>query len=245
MKNTSKIVGLLAVWMLASCGGKQVNPGKTLKTSSDSFSYTVGYQVGKYMKGSGVDKIDYSSLMKGIEEALKKDSGYAVAEKDIQRVQTSYMTQEREKKSKALKEAADKWLADNAKKPGVIKLASNGQYKVIVAGKGATPGKYDTITCHIVAKTQKGTLLFNTKERQPQGVTSDLTGFAMTPALLEAFEKSAAGAKFEVYTPLDASSPLSQSVKSFDEMYGIAIIEVEFLAVKAGKQPSQGPALVK
>jgi hypothetical protein len=27
-------------------------------------------------------------------------------------------------------------------------------------------------------------------------------------------------------------------VKSFDEMYGIAIIEVEFLAVKAGKQPS-------
>lgn len=238
MKNTSKIVGMLAIGLLVSCGGKQVNPGKTLKTSSDSFSYTVGYQVGKYMKGSGVDKIDYSSLIKGIEEALKKDSGYAVSEKDLQRVQTAYMTREREKKSKALKEASEKWMAENAKKAGVVKLASNGQYKVIAAGSGASPGKYDTIKCHIMAKTQKGTVLFNTKERQPDGVTSDLTGFAMTPALLEAFEKSAAGAKFEVYTAMDASSPLSQSVKSFDEMYGIAIFEVEFLSLKVGKQPA-------
>lgn len=238
MKNTSKIVGLLALLAIASCGGKKVNPGKDLKTASDSFSYTVGYQVGKYMKGSGIDKIDYSSLIKGIEEALNKDSGYAVSEKDLQRVQTAYMTKEREKKSKSLKEAADKWLADNAKKAGVVKLAANGQYKVITAGTGATPGKYDTITCHMIAKTQKGTVLFNTKDRQPEGITSDLTGFAMTPALMEAFEKSAAGAKFEVYAPMDATSPLSQYVKSFDEMYGIAIFEVEFLSLKAGKQPA-------
>ncbi|MBM3920585.1 MAG: hypothetical protein FJ347_05075 [Sphingomonadales bacterium] len=239
MKNTSKIAGIAAALLLVACGGKQVNPGKTLKTAADSFSYTIGYQVGKYMKGSGVDKIDYSSLMKGIEEAMKKDSGYSISEKKIQIVQNDYIAMEREKKSKALKEAADKWLADNAKKPGVVKLSSNGQYKVISAGNGATPGKYDTITCHMLAKTQKGTILFNTRERQPQGVKSDLSGFAMTPALMEAFEKSASGAKFEVYAPMDASSPLSQYVKSFEEMYGISIFEVEFLSLKTGKQPKE------
>jgi len=239
MKNTSKIAGIAAALLLAACGGKQVNPNKTMKTAADSFSYTIGYQVGKYMKGSGIDKIDYSSLMKGVEEAMKKDSGYSISEKKIQIVHNDYIAMEREKKSKALKEAADKWLADNAKKPGVIKLSSNGQYKVISAGNGATPGKYDTITCHMLAKTQKGTILFNTRERQPQGVKSDLSGFAMTPALMEAIEKSAAGAKFEVYAPMDASSPLSQYVKSFEEMYGISIFEVEFLSLKPGKQPKE------
>ncbi|MEK0421984.1 MAG: hypothetical protein EBV15_09265 [Bacteroidetes bacterium] len=240
MKNTSKIALIVATLSLAACGGKKVNPEKTLKTSSDSFSYTIGYQIGKSMKGSGLDKIDYSSLVKGIEEAMKKDSGFSISEKDLQRVQTAYVTREREKKSKGLKEAADKWMADNAKKPGVVKLNSNGQYKVITAGKGAIPGKYDTITCHIVAKTSKGSVLFNTKESQPNGVSGDLTIFAMTPALLEAFERSGAGAKFEVYTPMDASSPLSQNVKSFEETYGVAILEVEFLSLKPGKQPAKG-----
>ncbi len=236
MTKTHKIAGIAAVLMLAACGGKQVNPGKALKTSADSFSYTVGYQVGKYMKGSGVDKIDYSSLIKGIEEALKKDSGYAVAEKDLQRVQTAYMTRERENKSKTLKEAADKWMADNAKKPGVVKLASKGQYKLLEKGTGAVAGKNDTLTFHLRVKTEKGRLFFNTRDRQPAGISSSLTDMAMTPALMEAFEKLPAGSKFEVYTTMDASSPVSQYVKSFEEMYGIAVFEIEYLAVKPGKQ---------
>ncbi|MFN4914791.1 MAG: FKBP-type peptidyl-prolyl cis-trans isomerase N-terminal domain-containing protein [Sphingomonadales bacterium] len=238
MKNTSKIAGIAAALLLAACGGKQVNPGKSLKTAADSFSYTVGYQVGKYMKGSGVDKIDYSSLIKGIEEALKKDSGYAVAEKDLQRVQTAYMTRERENKSKALKEAADKWMADNAKKPGVVKLASKGQYKLVEKGTGAVAGKNDTLTFHLRVKTEKGRLFFNTRDRQPAGISSSLTEMAMTPALMEAFEKLPAGSKFEVYTTMDASSPVSQYVKSFEEMYGIAVFEIEYLSVKPGKQDS-------
>lgn len=237
MKNTSKIAGIAAALLLAACGGKQVNPGKSLKTAADSFSYTVGYQVGKYMKGSGVDKIDYSSLIKGIEEALSKDSGYAIAEKELQRVQTSYMTGEREKKSKALKEAADKWMADNAKKPGVVKLASKGQYKLVEKGTGAVAGKNDTLTFHLRVKTEKGRLFFNTRDRQPAGISSSLTEMAMTPALMEAFEKLPAGSKFEVYTTMDASSPVSQYVKSFEEMYGIAIFEIEYLSVKPGRNP--------
>lgn len=240
MIKTSKIAGLAAALMLAACGGKQVNPGKTLKTAADSFSFTVGYQVGKYMKGSGVDKIDYSALIKGIEEALIKDSGYAVAEKDLQRVQTAYMTREREKKSKSLKEAADKWMIENAAKPGVVKLASKGQYKIIEKGTGAIAGKNDTLTFHLRVKSVKGRLFFNTRDRQQDGVSSSLTEMAMTPALMEAFEKLPAGSKFEVYTTMDASSPLSQYVKSFEEMYGVAVMEVEYLSLTPGKQPVAG-----
>jgi hypothetical protein len=37
---------------------------------------------------------------------------------------------------------------------------------------------------------------------------------------------------------MDASSPVSQYVKSFEEMYGIAVFEIEYLSVKPGKQDS-------
>jgi len=232
MKNTSKIAGIAAALLLAACGGKQVNPGKTLKTTEDSFSYSIGYQIGKFMKGSGVEKIDYSSMVKGIEEAMKKDSGYAISEKNIQRVQNDYIAREREKKAKVLKEEANKWMADNAKKSGVVKLTSNGQYKESEAGKGAVPGKFDTVTCHIVVKNTKGKVIYNSRERNPQGMITDLSAFSGTPALLEAFERSAAGSKFEVYSPMDG-----QGGSSIEEAYGISIFEVEFVSVKPGKQP--------
>ncbi len=234
MKNTSKIAGIAAALLLAACGGKQVNPGKTLKTTADSFSYSIGYQIGKFMKGSGVEKIDYSSLVKGIEEAMKKDSGYSISEKNIQRVQNDYIAREREKKAKVLKEESTKWMSDNAKKPGVVKLISNGQYKVITAGKGAVPGKFDTITCHIVVKNQKGKLVYNSRERDPQGMVADLSTFNGTPALVEAFERSSAGSKFEVYSPMEG-----QGASSIEDAYGISVFEVELISVKPGKQPKE------
>lgn len=236
------MMGAAAALALAACGGKTVRPDKTLKTGIDSFSYTVGYQVGKYMKGSGIEKMDYSSLIKGIEEALKKDSGYAVSDKDIQRVQSGYMMKIRETKSKELKAESEKWLAENAKKSGISLLASKGQYKQIKAGQGAVPNMWDTVECYITVTTPKGKVLFDARQRSPKPINSVLSDLALTPALMEAFEKSAAGSQFEVYTAMDANSPLSQFASSFEEMYGIAVIKVDFLSLKAGKKPDSKDA---
>ena len=237
MNKFNMMMGAAAALALAACGGKTVRPNKALKTGLDSFSYTVGYQVGKYMKGSGVEKMDYSSLIKGIEEALKKGSGFSVSEKDIQRVQTGFIMKEREKKSKVVKAETDKWLAENAKKSGISLLASKGQFKQIKAGQGAVPNMWDTVECNISVTTPKGKVLFDSRQRSPQPLRSILSDLALTPALMEAFEKSAAGSQFEVYTAMDANSPLSQFASSLDEMYGVAVIKVDFLTLKAGKKP--------
>ena len=82
------IAGAVALFS-ASCG-RTVNPDKKLKTGLDSFSYSLGINVGNYLKQQGLDKIDYSSLIKGIEDKLKKDSGYAVSEADMQKIKSPF-----------------------------------------------------------------------------------------------------------------------------------------------------------
>jgi len=227
--------------VLAACGGKQINPKKKLKTCIDSFSYTLGYEIGKYVKGNGIDEIDYSSMLKGVEEAMKKDSGFAIANKDLQRVHTMFLNREKLVKSKKLKADADKWLADNAKQKEVKPLVAKGQYKLIKAGNGSVPGEYDTVFFNLIITSQKGKELVNTAKGSPEPfkITMDKISMLLNPAVKEAFEKSAAGSEFEVYTIADEASGLGRVATSSEELYGVMKIRVQFLNAVAGKKPEE------
>ncbi|MBL7813239.1 MAG: hypothetical protein JNL57_13540 [Bacteroidetes bacterium] len=232
-KITTSILGL-AVLLAAGCG-KTVNVNKAPKSSLDSFSYVVGLNLGKGLKGQGLDKIDYSSLLHGIEDALKKDSGYAIAEKDWEKAQRGYMMREQEKKIKVYQAETKKYMDANAKKAGVSYLPSRGQFRQISAGNGASPGQWDTVECYFKVTNAKGKVVFDGR-KNPMPYRGTLSGLALPP-LEEAFQKSAAGAKFEVTIANDAYPALSRNAGSFEDMYGISIFDVEFLKVTPGKQP--------
>lgn len=53
-----------------------------------------------------------------------------------------------ESKSKANLEAGEAFLAENAKKEGVVSLESGLQYEILQEGSGARPGPTQTVTCH-------------------------------------------------------------------------------------------------
>jgi len=54
------------------------------------------------------------------------------------------------------KAAGEAFLAENAKKPGVVTTASGLQYQVITEGTGATPGATDNVTVHYQGTTLDG-----------------------------------------------------------------------------------------
>ena len=56
------------------------------------------------------------------------------------------------------KAAGERFLAENAKKPGVVTRPSGLQYKVITEGSGASPKKTDVVTTHY-----RGTLIDGTE----------------------------------------------------------------------------------
>lgn len=242
MKHIIKITGVAALMLLAACGGKTVRPGKTLKTGLDSFSYTIGLQVGQYMKGSGLDKIDYSSLIKGIEEGLKKDSGYTINKNEVQKVQTGFMMRERERKSKQLKADADKWLAENLKKQGVSALTNKGQFRQIKAGQGASPQMWDTVTFNFKLSNAAGKVLFDSKTEGGKPWRAQLKDLTLTPVILEGFQKSAAGSEFELFSTMDVNAPLSRYATTFEDTYGVVVIKVEFISLLAGKKEDASKA---
>lgn len=57
------------------------------------------------------------------------------------------------------KEEGEKYLAENAKKDGVIALPSGLQYKVIKEGTGKKPKATDRVKCHYEGFLIDGTVL--------------------------------------------------------------------------------------
>ncbi|MBS3915181.1 MAG: FKBP-type peptidyl-prolyl cis-trans isomerase N-terminal domain-containing protein [Bacteroidetes bacterium] len=227
-------LAIASALIFASCG-RTVNPNKAPKTSLDSFSYSVGFQIGKSMKEQGIEKLDYSSFIKGMEEATKKDSGYTINPEKMNGIQRDFMTKARDKKKKEYQDASKKWMSENAKKEGVSLLPSKGQFKLIKAGKGATPGAYDTVEYHLVVKNHKGKELYDSKKgpQVPKRVISNMG----LPAVEESFQKVTEGAVFEVYVQNDAMEQMGGD-QPLEDLYGISIYTFELIRVIPGKAPA-------
>jgi FKBP-type peptidyl-prolyl cis-trans isomerase FklB len=96
------------------------------------------------------------------------------------------------------KAEGERFLAENAKKPGVVTLPSGLQYKVLQDGTGAVPTKRSTVTTHYKGTLIDGTEFDSSYSRgQPAsfGVTQVIAGWT------EALQLMKVGAKWELYLP--------------------------------------------
>lgn len=240
MKKYTYIIAAVVIGIAASCGRTSVNPKKDPKTSLDSFSYIVGFNIGKGMKSQGLESIDYSTMIRGIQDGLKKDSGYVIKEDAMMVIQKSYMAKAQEKKIKDFQEENKKWMDANAKKTGVTSLPSKGQYKLIKAGNGPTPQMFDTIEYAIAVTNNKGKMVYD--GRGPgQSMKRTVAEMGLAP-LEEAFQKSTQGSTFEVYLQNDIYPAISSNAQGFEEKYGISIFTVDFIRVIPGKEVKEPKA---
>ncbi|MEQ1877750.1 MAG: FKBP-type peptidyl-prolyl cis-trans isomerase, partial [Bdellovibrionia bacterium] len=154
MKNIA-IFTVVCAALLAGCEDKKVE----LKTDKDKISYAIGQQIGKQLKGSGLD-IDSKVLAVSINDVVTgKESQMAQA--DIQAALMNAQKGAMEKQSESGKEniaKGEKFMADNKAKEGVKVTASGLQYEVLTEGKGKAPKETDTVQVHY-----KGTLIDGTE----------------------------------------------------------------------------------
>ena len=191
-------------------------------------SYSLGVSVGTQLHGMGLgaDTVSYDRVLQGLKDAL---SGKATAApEDGQRV-NALIEQTRSSAGIANKAAADKFLADNGKLPGVVTTASGLQYKVEKPGAGTPPKATDEVTVNY-----RGTLLDGTefdssyKRNQPATFTVGQVIKGWQEALL----LMKPGSKVELYIPpslaYDMNSPPPIPPGSMLKF------EVELLSVKPG-----------
>ena len=135
-------------------------------------AYAAGMDIGKQVKNRMIpdmtkeftdtpDSIVPSLLFRGFTDALEKDSSVfkqEVAEQLFKDKQVSNKAAKEEKLYGANRDAGRKFLAENAKKEGVITLPSGLQYKVLVKGDGPVPTMNDKVQVNYEGRLVDGTV---------------------------------------------------------------------------------------
>ena len=125
------------------------------------------------------------------------------------------------------KSAGEAFLADNAKKPGVVTTSSGLQYTVIKSGTGDSPKASDSVTVHYHGTLIDGTVFDSSVLR---GVPATFPVNGVIPGWVEALQLMKVGDKWKLYIPANlaygAQSPSPQIPPN-----SVLIFEVELLSI--------------
>jgi FKBP-type peptidyl-prolyl cis-trans isomerase FklB len=119
------------------------------------------------------------------------------------------------------------FLAENAKREGVVTLPSGLQYEVITEGTGIKPSANDQVKCHYEGTLIDGTLFDSSVKRgQPAvfGVSQVIKGW------VEALQLMPEGSKWKLYIPSELGYG-SQQAGEMIPPYSTLIFEVELIKV--------------
>jgi FKBP-type peptidyl-prolyl cis-trans isomerase len=180
----------------------------TVKTDS---SYALGYRMGNTFSqqfgrfGVGVGDLDQETFLKGFMTAVKGDKPELEEEKLQAAMQAlGDMLQGREKEAaEANLEAGEKFLAENAKREGVITTESGLQYEIINKGgeeKYVAPKEGEEANKQFMVN-YKGTLIDGTQfDASPEGQPVPMT-LEVVEGFKEALTNMPVGAKWKLYLP--------------------------------------------
>lgn len=94
--------------------------------------------------------------------------------------------------------AGETFLAENAKREGVVSLPSGLQYEIITKGVGEKPLAHHTVTCHYHGTTIKGEV-FDSSVKRGQPASFPLNG--VIKGWTEALQLMPTGSKWILYIP--------------------------------------------
>jgi len=196
-----------------------------LETLKDSAGYAIGYNVGQTMV-TRFAGIDIATVIKGLTDAYT-NTDTLVPIDQIGALINAYSKQASKIQGAEAKVAGEKFLKENAGKPGVITTASGLQYLVLKLGTGPKP-----VIGNKVRVNYSGTLLngkeFDNSYKRGQPADFDITG--VIQGWTEALQLMPVGSKYRLFIPSDlAYGPNGMS--GVIPPNSVLIFEVELLAI--------------
>ncbi len=163
----------------------------------EKVSYALGMSIANNIMASGVKDLNVEEFVKAIQASLAGQEP-AMSIMEAQQVLNDYFTKLQEEQTAALKAEGEQFLAENAKKEGVVTLPSGLQYKVLKSGNGASPKASDSVECHYEGRLISGTVFDSSYQRGETatfGVTQVIAGW------VEALQLMKEGDKWQLYIP--------------------------------------------
>ena len=178
----------------------------TLKfnSSKEKVSYSLGVELAAGLKYQRMD-VDLGLIIRGMRDAFAKDGELALPPKEIADTLKQYAEDRKRGLEHALQMVSEKnqkaganFVADNAKKDGVVSLPSGLQYKILKQGEGKKPSLDDSVECNY-----RGTLLdgteFDSSYNQAKPMVFPLKG--VIKGWQEALQLMPIGSKWQLFVP--------------------------------------------
>ncbi len=137
----------------------------------DKVSYALGLGIGRQLAQMGASELNIDDFAAAIKDViagneLKVSNREArTIVQDYFRKQEEKLNAERAEKGKVAKAEGEKYLAENAKKEGVVTLPSGLQYMVLKEGNGKKPKATDQVKCHYEGFLIDGTVFDSSIQR--------------------------------------------------------------------------------
>lgn len=200
----------------------------------DKLSYALGLGIGRQLAQMGAKDMSIDDFAQAIRDVIEGND-LKITNREAQDIVNDYFQKQEEQmraemaeKSKAAKEAGEKYLAENAKKDGVVTLPSGLQYMVLKEGNGRKPKATDTVVCHYEGMLTDGTLFDSSIQRgEPAtfGLQQVIAGWT------EGLQLMQEGAKYRFFIPYLLGYGENGAGQSIPP-YSALIFDVELIKVQ-------------
>ena len=163
----------------------------------DKVSYALGLSLGQNMASSGVKTIEFDDLVAGMKAIMNKEKP-AISFDEAQEVLNTFFAELEAKVAGKAKAEGEAFLAENAKREGVIVTGSGLQYEVLTAAEGKKPKATDKVKVHYEGTQIDGTV-FDSSYRRGEAISFGLN--QVIKGWTEGVQLMSVGAKYKFFIP--------------------------------------------
>ncbi len=233
MSSLTRLTSLIVISSALYACNNESSDKQPLDTLEQKASYSFGVDVATRLKQQGID-LDIRALNQGITDAYT-GSELALNDEDRLQAKTEFQSQLQEtllKKQASIAEenlaTGKTFLAENAKKPGVVTTDSGLQYKILTTGDGKQPKDTDTVTTHY-----KGTLIdgreFDSSYKRDKPASFPVKG--VIKGWTEALQLMHVGDKWQLFIPSELAYGATKRSELI-EANSTLVFEIELLGIK-------------
>ena len=192
----------------------------------DKVSYALGMSIGRQLQQMNAAEVNVDDFAQAIKDVFASKT--SLTDSEAQQAVQDFFQRKAEEQAGAAKAEGEAFLAENAKKEGVVSLPSGLQYQVLREGDGRKPAATDQVECHYEGTLINGQV-FDSSYQRGQTATFGLN--QVIAGWTEGLQLMQEGAKYRFFTPYHLAygeRGAGQSIPPFATL----IFDVELVKVK-------------
>jgi len=174
-----------------------------LTTERDRVSYAVGVTTGRALRSADGAEVNFDVLVRGLKDGLE-GAHLQIPERQMMAMLQKFQQDLRQKmaasRGRAVvenRQKAEKFLAENKSKEGIVTLPSGVQYRILKAGTGVLPKEVEVVTVNY-----RGTLLNGHEfDATEPGHPAHLTVGTLIAGWKEALKLMPVGSHWQLFIP--------------------------------------------